>query len=79
MKITKSELREMIKEELLNEVPLNMRDSFYQTGDWIGNLDWLSKRHTEFHKDRKLKDFVNKLYKAHDMLKKHLDKNYEWD
>ena len=37
MKITKSELREMIKEELLNEVPLNMRDAFYQTGDWNWN------------------------------------------
>jgi hypothetical protein len=70
----------MIKlKELLKEKQVNMRDAFYQTGDGIGNLDWLSKRHATFHNDHKLKNYVNRLYKIHDILKKYLDKNYEWD
>ena len=70
----------MIKlKELLKEKQVSMRDAFYQIGDGIESLNWLTKRHATFHNDRKLKDYVDRLYKIHDILKKYLDKNYEWD
>ena len=70
----------MIKlKELLKEKQVSMRDAFYQIGDGIESLNWLTKRHAVFHKDKKLKDYVNRLYKIQDILRKYLDKNYEWD
>jgi|TARA_B100000315_G_scaffold32450_1_gene27366 hypothetical protein len=70
----------MIKlKEILKEKQINMRDTFYQIGDAIENLNWLTKRHATFSNDKKLKDHVNRLYKTHDILRKYLDKNYEWD
>jgi len=79
MKLTKSELKEIIKEELLKE-QMDIRSVFYDLGDKIENLNWVSKRNAQYEKDRKLRDFSSKLLKIHDMLKKHLDKTYgDWD
>jgi hypothetical protein len=74
----------MIKlKDILKESQMTMRDAFYQTGDGIGNLEWLSKRHKDFSGDRKIKDLVKQLFKIHDQLKKHLDRLYphgrSWD
>tara|TARA_R100000008_G_scaffold41088_1_gene23640 strand:- start:181 stop:420 length:240 start_codon:yes stop_codon:yes gene_type:complete len=79
MNITKSELKEIIREELLKE-QYSIRNVYYSIGDAIENLLWIVKRNAQYEKDRKLKDFGNKFLKMHDMLKKHLDKTYgNWD
>jgi hypothetical protein len=80
MKITKSKLEEIIREELLKEQGMDIQSVFYELGDKIGNLDWLTRRHAGFTSDTKLRAFVHKLFKMHTALKKHLDKTYEdWD
>ena len=79
MKITRSELKEIIREELLKE-QMDIRSVYYSIGDAVENLIWIAKRNTQYEKDRKLKDFGNKFLKMLDVLRKHLDKTYgDWD
>ena len=79
MKLTKSQLKEMIKEELLNE-QMDIRSAFYQLGDAIENLEWLNHRNTTLNKDRTIVKITKQMKKTHDQLYKHLEKTYEgWD
>ncbi len=79
MKLTKSTLKRMVREELLKE-QMDIRSVFYELGDKIENLRWVADRNTQYTQDRKLKSFAKQLLKVHDTLKKHLDKTYgDWD
>jgi hypothetical protein len=79
MKLTRSKLKEIIKEELLKE-QMDIRSVFYSIGDAIENLLWIAKRNTQYEKDRKLKELGSKFLKLQDALLKHLDKTYgDWD
>ena len=79
MKLTKSKLKEIIREELLNE-QITMRSAFYELGDKIGDLEWINKRNTELNNDKTISKIVKQMEKLHDQLNKYLDKTYEgWD
>ena len=79
MKLTKTKLKEMIREELLKE-EMTIRKVFYELGKQIGNLEWLSKRDTDFDKDRKILAIHRKFDKLYDELFKHLQKEHPgWD
>ena len=58
---------------------LDIRKAFYQIGDGIENLEWVGKRHADYHNDKKIQQHVKKLLKAHNDLRKYLDKTYNWD
>ena len=80
MKLTKSKLKEMIKEELLKEQPMDIRSAYYELGDKIENLKWINKRNTELNNDRTLSKIAKQMEKLHDQLYKHLDKSFPgWD
>ena len=79
MKLTKSKLKQIIKEELLNE-QMNLQSVYYSIGDAIENLDWFIKRHELHRGDKKFAMFVKQFLKVHKDLTKHLDKNYpDWN
>jgi len=79
MKLTKSKLKKIIKEELLTEI-ISLRSAFYGLGDGIGNLEWINKRSTELNNDKIISKIIKQMEKLHDQLNKHLDKAYEgWD
>ena len=79
MKLTKSKLKEMVKEELLKE-QITVRSAFYELGDKIGDLEWINKRNTELNNDKTISKIVKQMEKLHDQLNKYLDKTYEgWD
>tara|TARA_Y100000034_G_C6681547_1_gene299629 strand:- start:285 stop:530 length:246 start_codon:yes stop_codon:yes gene_type:complete len=81
MKLTRSKLKQMIKEELLKEQVMNMRSAFYELGDKIENLLWLVDRHSDYKGDNKLKTIGKQFLKLHsNTLHKHLEKEYpDWD
>lgn len=58
---------------------LDIRQAFYQIGDGIENLEWVGKRHSDYANDKKIQQHVKKLLKAHNDLRKYLDKTYNWD
>ena len=58
---------------------LDIRKAYYQIGDGIENLEWVGKRHSDYANDKKIQQHVKKLLKAHNDLRKHLDKTYNWD
>ena len=53
MKLTRSKLKQIIKEELLKEQVMDMRSAFYELGDKIENLLWLLQRHSDYKDDNK--------------------------
>tara|TARA_Y100000310_G_C20153353_1_gene565789 strand:- start:320 stop:559 length:240 start_codon:yes stop_codon:yes gene_type:complete len=79
MKLTKSKLKEIIREELLKE-QITVRSAFYELGDKIGDLEWINKRNTELNNDKTISKIAKQMEKLHDQLNKYLDKTYEgWD
>ena len=56
-----------------------MKEAFYQAGDGISNLNWVAKREPELRNDKELRGFIDRMSKIYEMLKDHLDKNYERD
>jgi hypothetical protein len=79
MKLTKSKLKEIIKEEILNEQVMDFRSVFYSLGDAIENLDWVNSK-TNHPKDKQIETISKQMMKLQDKLNKHLDKAYEgWD
>ena len=80
MKLTKSHLKKIIKEELLKEQPMNIRSAFYELGDKIENLKWINKRNTELNNDKTISKIAKQIEKLHDQLYKHLNKTFpNWD
>ena len=80
MKLTKSKLKEMIKEELLKEQPMNIRSSFYELGDKIENLKWINRKNTELNNDKTISKIAKQIEKLHDQLYKYLNKTFPgWD
>ena len=43
MKITKTQLREIIREELLKE-QMNLKSAYYELGDAVENFEWFVGR-----------------------------------
>ena len=79
MKLTKSTLKKMIKEELLKE-QMDIRSAFYQMGDAIENIEWLNNRNATLNKDKTIVKLIQQMKKTQDKLQKHLDTTYEdWD
>ena len=79
MKLTKSKLKKIIREELLKE-QITVRSAFYELGDKIGDLEWINKRNTELNNDKTISKIAKQMEKLHDQLNKYLDKTYEgWD
>ncbi len=79
MKLTKSKLKKIIKEELLTEI-ISIRSAFYELGDGIENLEWINKRNTDLDNDRTIAKIAKQMEKLHDQLYKYLDKNYpDWN
>ena len=79
MKLTKSKLKKIIKEELLTEI-ISIRSAFYELGDGIENLEWINKRNTDLDNDRTIAKIAKQMEKLHDQLYKYLEKAYPgWD
>ena len=73
------EIQHSPAKQLINEA-MTPRDMFYSLGDQIENLNWMTRRYTDFQGDRTLVSIAKKMLKLHDELHKHLDKNYQpWD
>ena len=79
MKITKTQLREIIREELLKE-QMNLKSAYYELGDAVENFEWVVGRNTDTRKDAKLKKHAQTLKKIVTMIYSHLEKNHSgWD
>ena len=55
---------------------LDINQAFYQIGNGIENLSWVGQRHASYTNDKKIQQHAKKLMKAHNDLKKHLEKTY---
>jgi hypothetical protein len=80
MKLTKSKLKKIIKEELLGEQQMSLRSMFYELGDKIENMGWMLKKYQPIRGDNVIERAYKQMKRLHDGLHKHLTRTYkDWD
>ena len=80
MKLTKSKLKEIIKEELLGEQQITLRSMYDELGYKIENMGWMLKKYQPIRGDNVIERAYKQMKRLHDGLHKHLMKTYkDWD
>lgn len=67
MKLTKSKLKEMIREEMLNEA-ISLKDAEGGIFDIINDFNNMIKKHPVAKKNRKIQSIMKQLYKLEAQL-----------
>ena len=83
MKLTKSQLKEMVKEVIKEgrfDDDNHIRNGFYKLGDAIENMSWLNMKNTTLNKDKTVAKIVKQMMRLQNQLENHFNKNYQdWD